>query len=109
MIYTTLDLLYSDADKIKTEIMFTVATERASGTELIRFNLPPYEDEQTEKRLNSSILRILRAMKERGAIQFFANPENFENSGMESRFLLNKYPEVFENTNLGVRFIFVKI
>lgn len=109
MIYKTLNLKSREADQIKTEIMFELASERASNTELVRLNLPEFTDAQSERRINSAVLRLLRNMKERGTIQFFAYPDNFENFGMESRFLLNKYPDVFENSDLGERFVYVKI
>ena len=109
MIYKVINLKNTEVGQIKTEIMFELATERASGTELVRLNLPKPLDMQSEKRINLAVRRLLRSMKERGAIQFFANPDNFESAGMESRFLLNKYTCVFENEELSDGFVFVKL
>ena len=79
----------------KTEIMFEIASERASGTELVRFNIKRIDDERAYRRAVSAFLRLIKQMKERGAVQFFATPESFSELSTEARFLLNKYPDLF--------------
>jgi hypothetical protein len=50
-------------------------------------------------------------MKESGSIQFFATPKSFALSEREASFLMNKYPEIFENFSPleNELFIFVRI
>ena len=99
-----------NAQGIATEIMFEVASARASKTELLQLLIRDKDSRLTAK-LRSAAIRVLKEMKSRGAVQFFATGESFEKSTTEAKFLVNKYPEISydapENPETG--YIFVKI
>ncbi len=107
---SVVNLSGENREQLKTEIMFSVASERASGNEVIRFNVDT-DDEKLRGRIFTASTRILKNMKESGSIQFFATPKSFVMSEREASFLMNKYPEIFENFSPleNELFIFVRI
>ncbi len=96
MKYKEILLRSKSIDKIKTEIMYEVASAHIAGIELVRFTISKSESEAHYKKIFSAMTRVLKAMKAEGAIQFFATPALLEYSSTEAEFLLNKYPEQFE-------------
>ncbi len=96
MIYRQIFLNSIASETVETEIIFELASARADGVELLRFDVAKLEDDKAYNKLMRSIKKILRVLKERSMVQFFAMPDNFINSGTESKFLINKYPDVFE-------------
>ncbi len=95
MKYKNYRLTSETGSSVSTELMFEIASARVSGIELIRFELPK-NDEKRAGKLRAAVLRILRMMKGRGQIQFFATEDAFSSSTTEAQFLLNKYPELTE-------------
>ena len=99
-----------NAQGIATEIMFEVASARVSETEILQL-LIKKNDEKLASKLRSAAIRVLKEMKSRGAVQFYATRDSFEKSTTEAKFLVNKYPEISydapENAEAG--YIFVKI
>ena len=89
--------------ELDTEIRFGIATERAAGEELVRFDV---------KSDNESTLRhttkILRRMKGEGAVQVLATRDSFLSGDTEASYIINKY-----GCELGelpeYEFVFVKI
>ena len=69
------------------------------------------KDGRLTAKLRSAAIRVLKEMKSRGAVQFFATGESFEKSTTEAKFLVNKYPEISYDTpeNPEAGYIFVKI
>ncbi len=110
MEYNTVNLTGENRDQLKTEIMFSVASERASGTDVIRFNIKN-DDEKLSSRVFTASVRILKQMKEKRAVQFFATPKSFFAGEREASFLINKYPELFSDfePKEDEIFIYVKI
>jgi hypothetical protein len=90
--------------------MFSVASERASGVPIVRFDIER-SDERVASRTFLLATRILKRMKERGAVQFFATPKSFIEGEREASFLINKFPELFSNfvANEDDIFIYVRI
>lgn len=112
MKYINLTLKSKTVVNAATEIMFEVASRRTDGVELLRYDVFRNEDERGFEKLTAGIVRILKNMKSRGSIQFFAASENFKRGGMESQFLINKYPELFvENPedNENSTFFYIKL
>lgn len=97
MNYKELELQGRTPSALTTEIMYEIASARVAGVSLLRFNISRGEDEKLFKRLTSAQKRTLRSMKERGSIQFFALPDNFASFATEAKFLVNKFPELFES------------
>ena len=111
MKYKEIRLRSMSADKIKTERMYEVATAHISGVELLRFNIDKSETDTQYKKIFSAAIKVLKAMKSDGAIQFFATPALLESASTEAQFLLNKYPEQFEpmpNESESEGFIYVR-
>lgn len=96
MLYEQFELRGRAPSDAETEILFEVASRRAGGAELLRIDIARSDDGKADARLMRTVVRVLKGMKARLLIQFFAFPENFETMGMESRFLINKYPGLFE-------------
>jgi hypothetical protein len=112
MVYSTIELKVKKSDGIAPEIMFSVASERVAGTELLRFDLPNDEDETIERRLMTQAQRTLKEMKGRGAIQLYATRDSFEALTTEAQYLINKYPELFEDADyesMSARAFYVKL
>ena len=91
MSYKCIQLRGTDASEIKTEIMYEIASARVGGTELLRVNVC-CDDAARCNKATGALHRILRAMKSKGQIQFFATDSSFEQLSMEAEYLLNKYP-----------------
>ncbi len=102
---------YTRLKDMTTEIFFKVASARASGFSVVRFDINKNEDEKTELRALNFLARILRGMKKRGAVQFFVMKEGFLHSTTEAQYILNVYPEVGEAIpeDKDLKYIFVKI
>ena len=98
-----------DLDSLVTELRYHVAATRAGGDDLLMIKIPD-GDESRGKKTKSSVLRILRTMKNEGLIQFYAVKESFDSSSTESEFLINKYPIVFEDQKkIGHNDVYVKL
>ena len=82
------------ADTMKTEILFRIATARADGSDLIRFDISGSEDERDQ--IIFRCKKILKAAKNDGTIKLFAFEEDFEKKATEAEYLLNLYPEIAE-------------
>ncbi len=95
MKYKELNLIGTEPRDLTTELMFELASARVEDTELVRFNI--IISEPMAKKNVSTITKVLKNMKSSGQIQFFATKESFNSSSTEAVFLINKYPELFEN------------
>lgn len=105
--YKIIDLKAENIDSMTTEIMFEVAAARADGNELIRLNI-----NNVETRLYDGAIKLLKNMKQKGLIQFFATEKSFSNGSTEAIFLMNKYQDnisLTDNESGEVSFIYVKI
>ncbi len=91
MIYKEIILKSESQGDLRTELLFNIASERASGVQLLRFFVN-FED--NSQKIYSSVMRILRSLKSRGAIQLYACREDFENNTREAEYLINKYSEI---------------
>ncbi len=102
----TITLTSEKGAELDTEIRFLVATERASGTELIRFDIRDGEGSALAVRL---AVKILRRMRSEGAIQVYATRESFLSGDTEASYILNKYYDSFMGELPEHEYIFVKI
>ena len=108
MKYKTIQLIETDNRSLATELTFELAVARADGVELLKVSLPCGIDD-TYKKI-ATLTKLLRGMKDAKKIQFFATHENFRSSSTEAVFLINKYPEIFENMQENEdTFIYVKL
>ena len=60
----------------------------------------------------SSVVRLMKNMKQKGSIHFFATELDFKIASTEANFLSNKYPELFSDIPMNEDnsfFIYIKI
>ena len=83
----------STAALLQTEILYSVATARASGSDLIRF------DTELEKResIFAAMLKILKAIKKQGKIDVYISASDITGESKEAEYLRNKYPLVSDD------------
>ena len=96
MKYIEITLKEKNRESLFTEIMYGVASARVQGAQIVGFVFDSNSDEQdrNEKAFGAAI-RVLRGLKEKKSIQFYATGESFEKGTREAEFLINKYPEIF--------------
>lgn len=87
--------------ELDTEIRFHIATERAGGEELIRFDIA----DEVSLRL---AIKLLRRMKSDGAVQVIAARDSFISEDTEASYIINKYGKATELLP-DCEFVFVKI
>ena len=91
---------YMSTDRLMTELRFDLASARALGFELVRFE-PAAEDAKVRSKLRASIIVRLRTLKKEGVVQFFASERDFAEESTEAVYLLNKYPELEADATLA--------
>ena len=72
---------------VNNEIRFLVASARVDGLPLMAL---AFSAENPEKQKQYAV-RVLRALKKDGIIEFFVATEDLDNDSTESVFLVNKY------------------
>ena len=82
--------------ELKTEIMFFIASSKALGEELFILKIKPAFLDERDARRTDSVSRILKDLKRRGIIQFFAVSSDFGSPLTEIEYLKNKYPDITE-------------
>lgn len=97
MSYKEINLRSSSPDGAITEIMYEIASARADSIDLIKIiSFSNHNDEAIDsKKIFSSIIKLLKTMKQNGSIHFFATSDSFDRSTTEAVFLQNKYPDLF--------------
>lgn len=88
--------------EIDTEIRFNIATERAAGEELVRFDI-----KSGEVALRHAT-RVLRRMKSEGAVQVLAFRESFAAGDTEASYISNKYGDTLGELPEG-EFVYIKL
>lgn len=98
---------YTDSKGLFTELNFIIACDRVSHKELINVCLA---NEGVAETFRNSATRILKAMKREGTIQLFVFEPEIDNSEKtESVYLLNKFPELSEQSTGNPNSIFIKL
>lgn len=111
MKYTKKILRSKTLQTIKNEFLFEIASERFSGTELIRFELENAPEGGAMEKLSLAITRFMRSLKLKGLVQVYATQGSFKINNTEAKYLINKFPEVFSeegSTESEGYFIYVK-
>ena len=97
MSYKIIELKGRNTQTSYTELLFEIASAKAGGIKLIRFNIKAAVNEaeaKDVKKMISSLIKTLKQMKSKGQIQLFATPTSFEKTTTEAVFILNKHPYV---------------
>ena len=95
MNYKELMLRSDMADTAVTELIYEIASGRADQVDLMRINVDATRPEA--KKIMSQLIKLLKSMKQKGSIQFFATQDNFECMSTEAVFLVNKYHDLLSN------------
>lgn len=90
------ELKTTTAALMRTEIMFSVASARAMGEELIELAYPN-DGGKSEK----NAIKALKELKKQGRIKVYALARDIEDQSKESEYLMNKYPELKEYREKG--------
>ena len=101
MIFSEFNLTGTSQRELDTEIKYSVASARADGTELISLR---FDDGAF-----GAVLRILRALKRDGVVQFFVSASELAAGKREAEFILNKYGEYVNYDENDMGLVFVKI
>ena len=109
MIYSSLELTGSKLSEIDTEIRFFVASERASGAEIVRIYKSTTVSHDDDIKFTAIILRVLRSMKRSGAVSAFAAHSQFASGDTEAEYLMNKYSKLLEIEKDGENSVYVEI
>ena len=109
MKFQTTKLSGSNISELETEIRYYVATARADGAQLIRFDLTHFGSEKEDSRIMSCATRVLRRIKNERIIQFFLPKTSVGGVGAESDYLLNKYYDFVTAEDAGDSSVFVKM
>lgn len=91
--------------ELKTEIMFFTASAKSLNEELFILDVKPVFLDERDVRRTESVARILKDMKRRGIIQFFADSADFDSSLTEIEYLKNKYPGITKIERDGTFFV----
>lgn len=94
MNYNTFVLKNPAEDILTTEIMFSVASERANRNELLFLSVFPELTERDSARLIANTAKLLRRMKKQGKIQLFVTPDDYSELTTEAKYMQNKYPDI---------------
>ena len=92
MKYSEIKITSKTQSDLKTETLFNIASERASGNELLLFRI---DDSDIATKMFAALIRILKSLKSSGGILLYADSTSFESSSREAEYLINKYPEFF--------------
>ncbi len=115
MSYKEIELRANTPEAANTEVMYEIAACRADNIDLIRIDIVcngSKNEKYNSKRVIQSIIKLLRSMKEKGRIQFFADAEDFRVLSTEAVFLQNKYPSLFSaapEEKLGEALLYIKL
>ena len=94
--------------EIETEIRFIIASERASGADILCLLTSRKEDQsESEIKKNAACVnKLLKTMKREQGIRAFAFVDGFDEGDTDCAYLLNKYPEI----DLGIEnAVYIKI
>lgn len=110
MLYTQVELKERNYTALLTEILFCVATERAVGAELVRFDIKK-SNEKGDDKAYPAAKRIMKYARKRGIIQIFVTDESYPDNTTESLYMQNLYGDFIEGERrpAGYDFIYVKI
>lgn len=92
------------------ELMFNIATARASGCELAIFSYAK-SNEKIKKRI-TNCRKILRLLKGRGMIQLYIQDSELDATTTVAEYVRNKYPDIKslpECSDGDYTYIFIKI
>ena len=99
------DLKTYSSTTAETEILYSIASARATGADFVGLNIV---GENPEK-IKLAALKILRSAKKQEKILLFAPSYDLSSTTTEAQYLNNKYPDLINSCSADVETIFVKI
>lgn len=106
---SSVKLLGQTRTELNTELRFVFASARVDGVELLKLNLPVFEDEKDSARINGCLIKVLRTLKKENVIEFYVNKDSFMASSTEAVFLLNKFGDLIEPDVMDDKAVYVKL
>lgn len=108
---SNIEIEYDRLRDMTTEVFFKVASARASGISVVRFDIKEKGNEGLENKALNFLMKILKGMRRRSAIQFFVTKDGFLKSSTEAQYVLNVFPEVGDDIpqDEGAKFVFVRL
>ena len=86
---STFELKSTAAALMRTEILYSVASARAMGDEIVELVFKT-DDEKSGK----CAVKVVKELKKQGKIKVFSLAKDIEGQSKESEYLLNKYPDL---------------
>lgn len=96
-----------NAELITTEIMFSVASAKSIGYDLIKLKIKSIQNQEKDAKRIVLINKILKSIKKRGLIQLSVASTDFENTSTEVDYLRNKYPDLMSLFQSDNDFFFI--
>lgn len=90
----TNELSGQNAELLKTEILFFIASAKSNEREIICLTIKNVFNDEREKKRIETVNRILRSLKRRNVIQFFVISSEIDEHTTETEYLKNKYPNI---------------
>ena len=81
---------------LNTEIRYLLASAKVDGIELVKFDFPMSKNEKENNRIICCVIKVMRAVKKEGCIQFYVNREGFALASTEASYLMNKFSECID-------------
>ena len=95
--FTEYILTGNGQSELNTEIRFMIASAKVDNTTLVRFVFSSDPASGDDGKIKTCIVRVLRALKKEGTIEFFVTRAGFDEEITEAVFLINKYGEYIDS------------
>lgn len=99
MTYTEHQVSPKQIEGVDTELLYAIATARASGSTLVCLRFC-YDDERLQKQAVRRARAALKDEKQRGRIILFLFSYDFGRDSMEMEYLRNKYPTLEQDDSM---------
>ena len=76
--------------QLRTDILYSIASFRAQGMELVELIV----SDTAKEKLENGTLKVLKEQKKQGSIRAYALAREISGESCEAEYLLNKYPDL---------------
>ena len=85
----SIELKSVTATLLRTEILYSVASARACGEELVELICP-----SVDSKCENNVIKVMKELKKQGRIKVYSAARDLHDQSKEAEYLLNKYPEI---------------
>lgn len=93
---------------LNTEIRYLLAAARVDGLDLVRLDFPKGDSEKDSSRIACCVIKVMRAVKRDGCIQFYVNKEGFAQGSTEASYLMNKF-STYIDFDEGDNYLYIRL